>query len=64
MWYPLKNYATCTRFSSTQQNFLAAPTKVVEPTYYHEVVHGPKWWQAMAEEIHALEANNTWIITS
>jgi len=27
--YPLKNYVTCTRFSSPQQNFLAALTKVV-----------------------------------
>ena len=42
------------------QRFLAAIARVVEPTYFHKLVTDPKWHQAMAEEIEALEKNDTW----
>lgn len=31
--------------------------------YYLQAVHDPKWQKAMATEIVALEANNTWTLT-
>jgi len=61
--YPLANYVTSTKFSPSYQKFLAALTRVVEPTYFHEAVQDPKWRQAMAEEIEALEKNDTWSLT-
>ncbi|XP_019055977.1 PREDICTED: uncharacterized protein LOC109115883 [Nelumbo nucifera] len=33
-----------------------------EPTTYHQVARGPRWCQAMAAEIEALEKNDTWTI--
>ena len=60
--YPLKNYVTCTKFSSSHQQFLAAITKVTEPKFYHEAVQDEKWRKALSEEISALEKNRTWNI--
>ena len=60
--YPISNYVTCNKFSSTHQNFLAALTKVVEPKHFQEAVKDPRWRQAMTEEIQALEANQTWTV--
>ena len=60
--YTLKNYVTFTKFSPTYQQFLSTITKVVEPRFYHEVVKDEKWRKAMAEEISALEKNETCVI--
>ena len=38
-------------------------SSIVEPSYYYLVVSYPKWPEAMAVEIAALEANNTWTLT-
>jgi len=42
MHYPLKNYVTYKKFSSSHQQFLAAITKVVKPRFYHEVVQNER----------------------
>ena len=60
MPYPIINYVTSTNFSIAHQNFIAAITKVPEPTYYHEAVTDSRWRAAMDEEIRALEKNETW----
>jgi len=60
--YPIVNFVTCNNFSKTHQQFLAAITKLVEPEYYHEAARDPLWRKAMAEEIQALEENQTWTI--
>jgi len=49
--YLLKNYVTCTKFSTSPQQFLASISKVEEPNFYHEGMKNEKWRQAMAEEI-------------
>jgi len=55
MSYPLKDYVTCTNFSTSHQQFLAAITKIAEPRFYHEVVQNEHWRKATTEEIKALE---------
>ena len=36
----------------------------MEPNSYAYTVKDPKWKEAMAAEVTALEANNTWSLTS
>ena len=55
MCYPLKNYITFTKFSSSHQQFLAAITRVMEPRFYHEAVKDERWRKAMVDEISALK---------
>ncbi|XP_075633641.1 uncharacterized protein LOC142606128 [Castanea sativa] len=49
--------------SSTYANFCSYTSAILEPTSYHEAVKDPNWQDAMASEITALEANQTWTIT-
>ena len=60
--YPLHNYVTCTNFSPSHQQVLAAIMKVDEPRFYHEAVKQSQWRQALIEEVEALENNGTWQI--
>jgi len=60
--YPIANYVVCTNFSVTHKQFLTAVTKVIESRYYHEAAKDPRWRDAMADEIRALEQNGTWIL--
>ena len=60
--YPIANYVTCANFSVSHNNFLAAIAQVTEPTHYHEAVKDPRWRAAMADEIQALERNETWVL--
>jgi len=58
--YPITNYIVCVNFSIYHHKFLAAIAKVVEPRFYSEAVKEPYWRKAMAEEIKALDDNETW----
>ena len=58
--YPLVNYITCNNFSNRHKAFNI--TKIIEPRSYQEAVNDPRWCKTMAEEISALEENQTWII--
>ena len=60
--YPLAHYVTCDNFSTVHKNYLATITKIVEPRYFHQAVTNPKWREAMANKIEALELNQTWTI--
>ena len=60
--YPITHYVTCDKFSNAHRHYLAAISKVVEPGFFHEVVKEPKWREAMAKQIEALEDNNTWSV--
>jgi hypothetical protein len=42
--------------------FLARCRSIAEPKFYSKAAASPKWQDAMAFEIRALEENNTWSI--
>jgi len=48
--YPITNYVTSANFSTSHQKYLAATTKVVEPSLYSEAVNYPQWQKAIIEE--------------
>ena len=62
--YHLSSYLCYDRLSSKHKHFCNAISFTVEPKHYNHVVLDPKWREAMDNEIKALEANNTWSLTS
>ncbi|KAL2325560.1 hypothetical protein Fmac_024618 [Flemingia macrophylla] len=62
--YPLDSYISYNRLSSSFRHFTLSLYSTIEPTSYAEASKSDCWIKAMKEEIVALEANNTWIITS
>ncbi|KAK3034295.1 hypothetical protein RJ639_034099 [Escallonia herrerae] len=48
--------------AETHTAFLAAISSVDEPKYFSQAVKHAHWRDAMAKEISALEANNTWTL--
>jgi len=62
--HPLSNFIDYNRFSSSHRAFLASVTSHFEPKYYSQAVKDPRWCDAMAQEIRALEENHTWSLTA
>ncbi|KAK3027225.1 hypothetical protein RJ639_041643 [Escallonia herrerae] len=60
--YPLSHNISYSKFSRTHTAFLAAISSVDEPKYFSQAVKHAHWKDAMAKEISALEANNTWTL--
>ncbi|KAK3005742.1 hypothetical protein RJ639_017145 [Escallonia herrerae] len=60
--YPLSHNISYSKFSRTHTAFLAAISFVDEPKYFSQAVKHAHWRDAMAKEISALEANNTWTL--
>ena len=58
--YPIANYVTYTKNFVGHRAFLAAINIEKEQRTYKEAVTGNRWREAMAKEIEALEANQTW----
>lgn len=58
--YPLSSYFSYANLSSNHRHFCNAISFIVEPKHYDQAVLDPQWREAMASEIKALEANNTW----
>lgn len=47
-------------FSSSHHDFLAHTNSLIEPHNYEEACKDPRWIEAMAKELNALQANHTW----
>uniref|UniRef100_A0A2N9FEQ5 Reverse transcriptase Ty1/copia-type domain-containing protein n=1 Tax=Fagus sylvatica TaxID=28930 RepID=A0A2N9FEQ5_FAGSY len=60
--HPISHYVSYDKFSPSHTTFLVAITSNNEPTSFSQVVKNPQWREAMANEIAALEANNTWTL--
>jgi Reverse transcriptase (RNA-dependent DNA polymerase) len=60
--YPIKNFISYENILSQHRAYLTLISKEQEPNSYHEAIINLTWLNAMKEELHALEKNNTWII--
>lgn len=62
--HPLSNFLTYDQLSDAQRAFSLILSTVHEPRSFSEAMQFPHWKHAIQDEIHALEANKTWVITS
>ena len=62
--YPLSDYIDSSGLSPSYAHFCSLITAIFEPKSYSEAIKDPKWQNAMADEIAALESNQTWSLTS
>ena len=61
--HPLSSHLSYHTLSPSYKHFCCSISSVVEPTYYYQVIFDPKWQEAIAAKIPALEANYTWTLT-
>ncbi|XP_062113694.1 uncharacterized protein LOC133824738 [Humulus lupulus] len=62
--YPLSNVLSYDRLSDHFWAAILSAHMVVEPSRYKQASNIPEWQQAMNDELHALDRNNTWEIVS
>lgn len=61
--YPFSSFLSYHKLSPSHRHFCNMTSIVVEPKSYGQAVLDPRWRDAMAAEIVALEANHTWSLT-
>ncbi|XP_056844130.1 retrovirus-related Pol polyprotein from transposon RE1 isoform X2 [Raphanus sativus] len=58
--YPLSDYLTYDRLSSSHRSFLLALTINIEPKHFRQAMEHEVWRNSMKSEMDALERNHTW----
>ena len=61
--YPLSYYLDSSSLFSSYAHFYSLITVISKPKSYYEAIKDPKWQDAMAVKIAALESNQTWTLT-
>ena len=62
--YPISNYVNYAKLSPSFQHVVFSINSVLEPRTYAQACKDPRWLKAMADELEALQTNNTWTITT
>lgn len=62
--YPMHNYLSCKRLSSSQTDYLDKISTTCEPSSFQQANQDPTWVHAMNQELAALELNETWDLVS
>ncbi|XP_049349445.1 uncharacterized protein LOC125814012 [Solanum verrucosum] len=61
--YPLCNYMSYDHLSPSYKCYIDATSTVQEHVSYADTIKDKRWVEAMQIGIHALETNNTWVLT-
>ncbi|WVZ17643.1 hypothetical protein V8G54_010625 [Vigna mungo] len=62
--YPINNYLCYNRLSNHYKHTILSITSNTEPNSYSVASKNPEWVTAMSVELDALQANNTWVLTT
>jgi hypothetical protein len=62
--YPISNYVSTHKLSRSYASFVSQLSSISIPSNVQEALADPRWTEAMAEEMTALEKNNTWDIVT
>lgn len=60
--YPMTKYLSYEHVTPSYKAFSCQISSQTEPKTYAQAIRNPLWYQAMANELQALEENNTWTV--